>query len=132
MNSKEKNIIIKLMNNKNKIKEILDQRIMVLDGAMGTMIQQQGFEEKDFKGERLKDHPYDLKGNNDILSITQPETIKKIHREYFNAGADIVETNTFNGTSISQADYHTEKYVYDINFSAAKIAKEVAEEFNQK
>lgn len=119
------------MNNKNKIKEILDQRIMVLDGAMGTMIQQQGFEEKDFKGERLKDYPYDLKGNNDILSITQPETIKKIHREYFDAGADIVETNTFNGTSISQADYHTEKYVYDINFSAAKIAKEVAEEFNR-
>ncbi|MCH7827760.1 MAG: homocysteine S-methyltransferase family protein, partial [Bacteroidetes bacterium] len=120
------------MNNINNIKEILEKRIMVLDGAMGTMIQRQGLEEKDFRGERFKNHSYDLKGNNDILSITQPEIIKNIHREYFNAGADIVETNTFNGTSISQADYHTEDYVYDINFSAAKIAKEVAEEFNKK
>ena len=120
------------MDNINKIKKILDQRIMVLDGAMGTMIQRQGLEEIDFRGEKFKHHPYDLKGNNDILSITQPEIIKNIHREYFNAGADIVETNTFNGTSISQADYHTEEYVYDIHFSAAKIAKEVAEEFNNK
>ncbi|HEY6436088.1 MAG TPA: methionine synthase, partial [Ignavibacteriaceae bacterium] len=85
---------------------------------------------EDFRGERFKNHPYDLKGNNDLLSITQPEIIKEIHRAYFEAGADIVETNTFNGTSISQADYHTENLSYEINFTAAKIAKEVANEFN--
>jgi len=114
------------------LKNILNERIMILDGAMGTMIQRHNLSEEDFRGEKLKDHPHDLKGNNDILSITQQEIIKNIHREYFNAGADIVETNTFNGTSISQADYHTEEYVYEINFQAAKIAKEVADEFNRK
>ena len=115
----------------NKIKEILEERIIILDGAMGTMIQQHNLSEEDFRGEIFKDHPYDLKGNNDILSLTQPEIIKNIHREYFDAGADIVETNTFNGTSISQADYHTEEFVYEINYQAAKIAKEVADEFNK-
>ncbi len=119
-----------MMDKINKIKKILEKRIMILDGAMGTMIQNQNLNEEDFRGERFKDHPYDLMGNNDILSITQPEIIKNIHREYFNAGADIVETNTFNGTSISQADYHTEEYVYEINYRAAKIAREVADEFN--
>ena len=114
------------------LKNILNERIMILDGAMGTMIQRHNLSEEDFRGEKLKDHPHDLKGNNDILSITQQEIIKNIHREYFNAGADIVETNTFNGTSISQADYHTEEYVYEINFQAAKIAKEVADEFMRK
>ncbi|PJB00134.1 MAG: methionine synthase, partial [Ignavibacteriales bacterium CG_4_9_14_3_um_filter_30_11] len=113
------------------LRKILNERIMVLDGAMGTMIQHCNLSEEDFKGEKFKDHPYDLKGNNDLLSITQPEIIKNIHREYFNAGADIVETNTFNGTSISQADYHTEDFVYEINFQAAKIAREVADEFNK-
>jgi len=113
------------------IKKILEERIMILDGAMGTMIQRYKLREEEFKGEKFKNHPYDLKGNNDILSITQPKIIKNIHREYFEAGADIVETNTFNGTSISQADYHTEKYVYEINYQAAKIAREVADEFNK-
>lgn len=98
---------------------------------MGTMIQRHKLTEEQFRGERFKDHPHDLKGNNDILCITQPEIIKGIHRAYFEAGADIVETNTFNGTPISQADYHTQHLVYEINFEAAKIAKEVAGEFNR-
>lgn len=115
-----------------QFKEILTQRILVIDGAMGTMIQRHKLSEKDFRGERFKNHPYDLKGNNDLLSITQPEIIKAIHRAYFEAGADIIETNTFNGTSISQADYHAEHLAYEINFESAKIAKEVAAEFKKK
>ena len=113
-------------------KKILGEKILVIDGAMGTMIQRHKLSEKDFRGERFKDHPYDLKGNNDLLSITQPEIIKAIHRAYFEAGADIIETNTFNGTSISQADYHAEHLAYEINFESAKIAKEVAAEFKKK
>lgn len=113
-----------------KFKKILSERILVLDGAMGTMIQRHKLSEEQYRGERFKDHPYDLKGNNDILCITQPEIIRGIHRAYFEAGADIVETNTFNGTPISQADYHTQEFVYEINFEAARIAKEVAKEFN--
>lgn len=114
-----------------EFRKILSERILVLDGAMGTMIQRHKLTEEQYRGERFKDHPYDLKGNNDILCITQPEIIKGIHRAYFEAGADIVETNTFNGTPISQADYHTQDYVYEINFEAARIAKEVAKEFKQ-
>jgi 5-methyltetrahydrofolate--homocysteine methyltransferase len=113
-------------------KKILEERILVIDGAMGTMIQLHNLTEEDFRGARFKNHPHDLKGNNDLLSITQPEIIKGIHRAYFDAGADIIETNTFNGTPISQADYHTEHLTYEINFESAKIAKEVAEEFNKK
>src|SRR4030066_433040 len=114
------------------LQNILQKRILVLDGAMGTMIQRHKLSEKDFRGERFKDHPYDLKGNNDLLSITRPEIIKAIHRAYFEAGADIVETNAFNGTPISQADYHTEHLSYEINLQSAKIAKKVADEFNDK
>ena len=114
------------------IRKLLKEQILVLDGAMGTMIQRHKLSEMDFRGERFKDHPYELKGNNDLLSITQPEIIKAIHRAYFEAGADIVETNTFNGTPISQADYHTEHLAYEINFESAKIAKEVAAEFKKK
>ena len=110
------------------IKEILKERILVLDGAMGTMIQRHPLEEEDFKGERFKGHAHSLKGNNDLLSITRPEIIKDIHRQYFLAGADIVETNTFSGTTIAQADYHLEDAVYEINFESAKIAREVADE----
>ncbi len=113
-------------------KKLLTERILVIDGAMGTMIQRHKLTEKDFRGERFKDHPHDLKGNNDLLSITQPEVIKGIHREYFAAGADIVETNTFNANVISQADYHLQDLAYEINFESAKIAKEVADEFNKK
>ncbi len=112
-----------------KIKEILNERIMVLDGAMGTMIQQYLLEEKDYRGEKFANHKVALKGDNDVLCITQPEIIKTIHKKYLEAGADIVETNTFNGTRISQADYALEDYVYEINYNAARLAKEAAEEF---
>ena len=105
---------------------------MVLDGAMGTMIQRHKLEEKDFRGEILKDHPYPLKGNNDLLSVTRPDIIKDIHRQYFEAGADIVETNTFGSTWVAQADYHLESLVYKINYESAKIAREVADEFTKK
>ncbi|MBZ0183988.1 MAG: methionine synthase [Melioribacteraceae bacterium] len=112
-------------------KNILSKRILVLDGAMGTMIQRYKFTEEDFRGERFKDHPSDLKGNNDLLVLTQPNAIKDIHRKYLEAGSDIIETNTFNGTSISQADYKTENIVYELNFEAARLAKEAADEFTK-
>lgn len=115
-----------------KIEDLLRERILVLDGAMGTMIQRYKLEEADFRGERFKNHPYPLKGNNDLLSITRPDIIKTIHREYIEAGADIIETNTFSGTTIAQADYHLQDAVYDINYSAAKIAREVADEYTRK
>lgn len=105
---------------------------MILDGAMGTMIQRHKLEEADFRGEILKDHPHPLKGNNDLLSITRPDIIKDIHRQYFEAGADIIETNTFGSTTVAQADYHLEHLVYQINYQAAKIAREVADEFTKK
>lgn len=104
----------------------------MLDGAMGTMIQRYKLTEEDFRNEALKDHPHPLKGNNDLLSITRPDIIKAIHAEYFEAGADIVETNTFSGTTIAQADYHVEHMVYEINYQSAKIAREVADEFTKK
>lgn len=112
--------------------ELLQQRILLLDGAMGTTIQQYRLTEEDFRGRLLKDHPYDVKGNNDLLCLTQPQLIADIHRAFLEAGADIIETNTFNGTAISQADYHTESLVYQINMQAAKIAKEAALEFTRR
>jgi 5-methyltetrahydrofolate--homocysteine methyltransferase len=115
-----------------QLQKILKERILVLDSAMGTMIQSYKLSEDDFRGKAFQDHPTDLMGNNDLLSITQSEIIKDIHRANFKSGADIAETNTFNGTAISQVDYNTEKYVYDISFQAAKIAKEVAKEFTKK
>ena len=108
------------------IKHLLKERILVLDGAMGTMIQRYNLNEADFRGEKFKTHPADLKGNNDLLSITRPDIIKAIHKEYLEAGADIIETNTFSGTSIAQADYSLESAVYELNFQSAKIAKKVA------
>jgi 5-methyltetrahydrofolate--homocysteine methyltransferase len=112
--------------------KIAQERILILDGAMGTMIQRYKLEEEDYRGDRWINHTHPLKGNNDLLSITRPEIIKEIHRQYFEAGADIVETNTFSGTTIAQADYHLEDAVYDINFQSAKIAKEVADEMTAK
>ncbi len=105
---------------------------MVLDGAMGTMLQRYQFDEDDFRGERFKDWPLPLKGNNDLLSLTQPQALAEIHRKYFEAGADIVETNTFSGTSIAMADYGMEELVYELNFESAKIAKKVAQEFTER
>ncbi|WP_204346952.1 homocysteine S-methyltransferase family protein [Psychroserpens algicola] len=109
----------------------LQQRILVLDGAMGTMLQRYKFSEEDFRGERFKDYPTSLKGNNDLLSLTQPQAIADVHRLYFEAGADIVETNTFSGTTIAMADYNMEDLVYELNYESAKIAKQVAEEFTK-
>ena len=120
------------MNRIDEIKEILSKRILVLDGAMGTMIQQFKLTEEDYRGEAFINHSTNLKGNNDLLSITQPEIILDIHRKFLNAGADIIETNTFNGTSISQADYKTEKYVYELNYESAKLAKKAALEFTKE
>ena len=114
------------------IQDILKERILVLDGAMGTMIQRHSLEEDDFRKGWFEDHPKPLKGNNDLLSLTRPEIIKEIHRKYFEAGADIAETNTFSGTTIAQADYALEKAVYDINYHSARIAREVADEFTLK
>ena len=109
----------------------IQKRILVLDGAMGTMLQAYQFTEDDYRGERFKDYPSPLKGNNDLLSITQPEAIAEVHRKYFEAGADIVETNTFSGTSIAMADYNMEHLVYELNYESAKIAKQVADEFTK-
>jgi len=119
------------MNRIDEIKKILGERIMLLDGAMGTMIQKHRLTEADFRGERFKNHNVNLKGNNDLLSLTQPEIILNIHREYLEVGADIIETNTFNGTSISQADYEMQEFVYDINYESAKLAKIAANEFSK-
>ena len=115
-----------------KLLSIASERILVLDGAMGTMIQRHKLEEEDFRKGWFEKHNQPLKGNNDLLSLTRPEIIKEIHAQYFASGADIVETNTFSGTSIAQADYSLEKYAYDINFHGAKIAKEVALAFTKK
>jgi 5-methyltetrahydrofolate--homocysteine methyltransferase len=117
---------------KKDINEILKERILILDGAMGTMIQRYKLEEEDFRNEALKDHPHPLKGNNDLLSITRPDVIKEIHAQYFEAGADIAETNTFSGTTIAQADYRLEHIVYELNYQSAKIAREVADEFTAR
>ncbi len=114
------------------IQEILKERILVLDGAMGTMLQRYKFTEEDFRGERFKDWKTPVQGNNDLLSLTQPEAIAEVHRKYFAAGADIVETNTFSSTTIAMADYDMEELVYDLNFESARIAKQVADEFTAK
>ncbi len=112
------------------IRDILKQRILVIDGAMGTMIQQYQLKEADYRGEQFADWPQDIQGNNDILSITQPQIIEAIHKAYLEAGADIIETNTFSGTRIAQADYAMEDYAYEINLKAAQAARKAADEFN--
>ncbi len=114
------------------IEKQLQDHILVLDGAMGTMIQRYPLEEVDFRGERFASHVSSLKGNNDLLNITRPDIIFEIHKEYLAAGADIIETNTFSGTTIAQADYHLEDAVYDINFQGAKLARDAADLFTDK
>ena len=109
--------------------EILNTKILVLDGAMGTMIQQYKFNESDYRGSQFKDHSCSVQGNNDLLSITQPDAISTIHEKYLEVGADIIETNTFSSTSIGMADYSMESIVYDLNFESAKIAKIAAQKF---
>ena len=111
------------------IVDILKERILVLDGAMGTMIQRYDLTEEDFRKGWFENHTKSIKGNNDLLSLTRPDIIETIHRQYYEAGADIAETNTFSGTTIAQADYDLQSAVYDINFHSAKIARKVADEF---
>ena len=115
-----------------QIEELLKERILILDGAMGTMLQRYKFTEEDFRGKRFANWEHPLQGNNDLLSLTQPQAIAAVHRKYFEAGADIVETNTFSGTSIAMADYHMEDLVYELNYESAKIAKEVAQDFTAR
>lgn len=117
---------------KRTLESLLAERILVLDGAMGTMIQRHDLTEEDFRKGWFENHAKSLKGNNDLLSLTRPEIIADIHRQYFAAGADIAETNTFSGTTIAQADYDLQDAVYDINFHSAKIARAVADEFTEK
>tara|TARA_B100000676_G_scaffold141774_1_gene140476 strand:+ start:592 stop:1593 length:1002 start_codon:yes stop_codon:yes gene_type:complete len=118
--------------NYNKIlRNILEKRILVLDGAMGTMIQGYNFSEEDYRGDRFKDYEHLLKGNNDLLSITQSKAIKEIHESFLEAGADIIETNTFSSTSVAMADYHMEKLVYELNFESARIAVEACKKFTR-
>jgi 5-methyltetrahydrofolate--homocysteine methyltransferase len=115
-----------------RLTELLKERILVLDGAMGTMLQRYKFTEEDFRGERFRDWPMALQGNNDLLSLTQPQAIAEIHRKYLEAGADILETNTFSSTRIGMADYGMEELVYDLNYESARIAVEVAREISAK
>src|SRR6476661_5882572 len=112
--------------------DALKQRILVLDGAMGTMIQRYHLTEAQYRGERFRDHPKDLRGNNDLLTLTRPEVIREIHAQYLEAGADILETNTFNSTSISQADYDLQEIVAELNFEGARLAREVADGFTAR
>jgi len=112
-----------------QLETALSKGIVLMDGAMGTMVQRHRLEEKDFRGKRFETHTKDLKGNNDILAITRPDVIGGIHRAYLDAGAGIIETNTFNATSISQADYGLESAVREINLAAAKLARKVTDEF---
>ena len=107
-------------------------KILVLDGAMGTMIQKYNLQEEDYRGERFKDYPSPLKGNNDLLSLTRPDIIKEIHKKYLEAGADIIETNTFSATSVAMADYNMESLVYELNYESARLAREAADEYSQK
>lgn len=121
-----------LKTNSQLLYKALSERILVLDGAMGTMLQRYNFQEEDYRGERFKDWEYALKGNNDLLSLTQPKAIEEVHRKYLEAGADIIETNTFSGTTIAMADYHMEDLVYELNFESAKIARKVCDEFTSQ
>ncbi len=114
------------------IQQLLSERILVIDGAMGTMIQRHGLEEADYRGERFKDWPSDVKGNNDLLCLTRPGIVKNIHKEYLAAGADIIETNTFNAQRVSLADYGMESLAYELNVAAATLAKEAIQEYNNE
>ena len=117
---------------KKTIQDCLKERILIIDGAMGTMIQRHKLEEKDYRGERFKDWHTDVKGNNDLLSITQPQIVEGIHKEYLEAGADIIETNTFSSTSIAQADYDMQSLAYELNVASAKCARNAADEYTAK
>jgi len=115
-----------------RLETLLLQRILILDGAMGTMIQRHKLTEEDFRGDRFKSHPKELRGNNDLLVLTRPDIILDIHKQYLEAGADIIETNSFSGTSIAQSDYGLESVVYELNLEAAKLARRAVDEYTAK
>jgi 5-methyltetrahydrofolate--homocysteine methyltransferase len=117
------------MTSKQQLEKALNERILIIDGAMGTMVQRYKLQEADYRGERFKDWHIDVKGNNDMLVITKPEVIKQIHLEYLNAGADIIETNTFNAQRVSMADYEMQEYAHEINIAAGKVARQAVEEY---
>lgn len=117
---------------KTTLHTLLENRILLLDGAMGTMLQEYQFTEADYRGTRFKVHPCSLQGNNDLLSLTQPQAILTIHQAYLDAGADIIETNTFSATSIAMADYHLQDLVYELNYQSAQLAQQAADEYTQK
>ena len=114
------------------LSDLLSRRVLVLDGAMGTMIQRHKLTEGDFRGERLKDHPKDLQGNNDLLVLTRPEIISDIHHQYLAAGADVIETNTFSSTSLVQSDYALESLAYELNVAGARLARAASDEWTAK
>ncbi len=120
------------MNTESKLRELLNKRILIIDGAMGTMIQQYKLQEADYRGDRFKDWHSDVKGNNDLLSLTQPDIIKAIHKEYLGAGANIIETNTFNAQQISMADYDMQAIAFEINVASAKVAKAAIVEYGKE
>ena len=120
------------MDRKNLLYKSIAERVLVLDGAMGTMIQSYKLKESDFRGTMFRDFPFDLQGDNDLLSLTRPDIIKEIHRQFLEAGSDIIETNTFNANRISQSDYHLEDRVYELNLASARMAREAADEFTAK
>ena len=120
------------MSVKRQLEQILENRILVMDGAMGTMIQRYDLTEEDFRGERFSDISKEIKGNNDVLSITQPHIIKAIHNAYLDAGADIIETNTFSATSIAQEDYDMQDLAYELNLKSAQVARSAVDEYNLK
>src|ERR1700744_196669 len=121
-----------IMNTETQLRKLLNERILIIDGAMGTMIQRHRLEEADYRGERFKDWHTDVKGNNDLLCLTQPHIIKNIHTQYLEAGADIIETNTFNSQGISLADYDMQSLAYEINVAAARVAKEAVSDYTKK
>ncbi|MDD4085659.1 MAG: homocysteine S-methyltransferase family protein, partial [Bacteroidales bacterium] len=121
-----------MINRLEQLKELLKTKILVLDGAMGTMIQQEKLKAKDYAGALFANHPFPQQGNNDLLSLTQPELIYKIHCAYLDAGADIIETNTFNANRISQADFGLERQVKALNFASAQLARKAADEYTTK
>src|SRR6188472_3622813 len=123
---------LRTANSEPRLRSLLERRILILDGAMGTMIQRYKLTEADFRGERFANHPRDLKGDSDVLVLTRPDVISAIHHEYLEAGADIIETNTFGGTAIAQGDYALEDAVYDINVEGARLARAAADDWTAK
>ena len=113
-----------------KFTDLLKEKILILDGAMGTMFQKQNLTEEDFRGEIFKNSKVNLKGNNDVLALTKPDALKIVHRAYLEAGADIIETNTFSSTKISQKDYHLENYIEELNTASIKVARKIADEYS--